>query len=128
MVINEKAKNTPVYLIIVNDEINNRLWKLDFQKFINQGENFFFGSEQNLMHHKFCIIDKIFVISRYYNWTVLAEKSNRENITISNKKEIIKLFYYVLGYFKNYFFDCPVFVNGYNFKLITEIILISLSS
>lgn len=92
--LKEKAKEIPVFLVIINDGINNKLGQLNFQEFIDEGGSFYFGNEQNLMHHKFCIIDKKIVINGSYNWTIVAEKSNRENIIITDKRKIVKLFFY----------------------------------
>jgi phosphatidylserine/phosphatidylglycerophosphate/cardiolipin synthase-like enzyme len=39
-------------------------------------------------HHKFCVIDKHIVITGSYNWTVLADRQNYENIIIINDKNV----------------------------------------
>jgi hypothetical protein len=86
-------KGIDVQLIIHNDFINNRETGLAFQKFINKGGEFFFSSNDNPMHNKFCVIDKQILINGSYNWTYYAENKNRENIlTIKNEKETIEKF------------------------------------
>lgn len=87
-----KAK-IPVELIIINDSINLRQFGLDFNLFINEGGVLFFGDTDNLMHHKFCIIDDKVLINGSYNWTYWAETQNEENITIlKNEIDVLKSF------------------------------------
>lgn len=81
-IILEKAKQVKVNLIVLNDDINNRLDGLDFQQFIDNGGIFYFGNQQNPMHHKFCIIDSETLIAGSYNYTYLAESINSENILV----------------------------------------------
>jgi hypothetical protein len=81
-VLLEKAKKIPVNLIILNDDINNRIDGLDFQQFIDNGGKFYFGKQETPMHNKFCIIDDKTLITGSYNYTYLAEKINYENIII----------------------------------------------
>ena len=71
-----------VQLIIHNDFINNRTTGLDFQKFIDNGGEFYFSDTDNPMHNKFCIIDDKILINGSYNWTYFAESKNSENILI----------------------------------------------
>lgn len=96
----EKAKVIPIQLIVINDDINNRLDGLDFQKFINNGGKFYFGMQENPMHNKFCIIDEKVLITGSYNYTYLAETINSENILVfkgasdiieNYKKEFFKI-------------------------------------
>ncbi len=77
-----KANEIPVHLIVINDDINNRLDGLDFQIFINNGGKFYFGQQGNPMHNKFCIIDGQVLITGSYNYTYLAETINSENILL----------------------------------------------
>lgn len=71
-----------VQLIIIDDEIN-RNSTIEFEK------DFFVyrvpkrGRFENLMHHKFCIIDLMTVMHGTYNWTNKA-KYNNETIDIEN--------------------------------------------
>jgi phosphatidylserine/phosphatidylglycerophosphate/cardiolipin synthase-like enzyme len=37
-------------------------------------------------HHKFCVIDKKVIITGSYNWTVLADKHNYENLIVIEDK------------------------------------------
>jgi tetratricopeptide (TPR) repeat protein len=78
-----------VELLIINDLINNNEFGLDFQRFIDLGGKLYFGNPDNLMHHKFCVIDNEILINGSYNWTYFAEFKNLENIIIhTNSQEI----------------------------------------
>lgn len=96
----EKVKDFPVQIIVINDDINNRVDGLDFQEFIDNGGKFYFGLQENPMHNKFCIIDGKVLITGSYNYTYLAETINSENIIVfkgvtdiidNYKKEFFKL-------------------------------------
>lgn len=79
----EKVSNgVKVELIIIDDEINNRIGGLNFQQFIQLGGTLIYGNIENPMHNKFCIIDNKVLINGSYNWTYFAENINSENITI----------------------------------------------
>lgn len=43
-------------------------------------------------HHKFCVVDNATLITGSYNWTVLADESNHENILIVRDKAIAKTY------------------------------------
>ncbi|TAE44439.1 MAG: DUF1669 domain-containing protein [Cytophagales bacterium] len=79
---NKLSEGINVELIIVDDEINNRIGGLYFQKFINLGGKLYYGNDETPMHHKFCVIDDNVLITGSYNWTYLAENINSENITV----------------------------------------------
>lgn len=93
-----KAKSgVRVQLIISNDRIN----KGDKVK-INHDElnhypdcqTYWIGDgRKDLMHNKFCVIDKMTVITGSFNWSKKAEKNNFENITISQDAILAKAFY-----------------------------------
>ena len=77
-----KVKEVEIHLIVINDRINNRPSGLDFQKFVDSGGHFYFGSFESPMHNKFCIIDNSTLITGSYNYTYLAETINTENILL----------------------------------------------
>ena len=86
-------ENISVELILINDSINLRQYGLDFNEFINRGGSLYFGNKENLMHHKFCIIDDKVLINGSYNWTYWAESKNKENITIfKNEENVLQAF------------------------------------
>jgi hypothetical protein len=88
-----KKLDTPgfqVDLIVLNDRINNKKEGVDFQKLVEKGANFYYCSTDNMVHHKFCIIDSKIVITGSYNWTYYAENRNWENIVILSEPEIVR--------------------------------------
>ena len=86
---NKVKAGVAVDLLIIDDLINNNVIGLNFQDFVDLGGKLFFGNPENLMHHKFCIIDNKILINGSYNWTYFAEYKNLENIIIhDNYKEI----------------------------------------
>jgi len=71
-----------IEVIILNDFINNREDGLNFQSFVDQKGNFYFGDNDKPMHNKYCIIDNRILINGSYNWTYYAENKNEENIIV----------------------------------------------
>jgi len=49
--------NFEVILIVLNDKINNKREGVNFQELINKNGKFYFSTTENMVHHKFCIID-----------------------------------------------------------------------
>lgn len=87
-----KLKN-PEYsvdLIVLNDRINNKKEGVDFQKLIDLNGKFYYSENDNMVHHKFCIIDDKIVITGSYNWTYYAENRNWENIVILENEKLVK--------------------------------------
>lgn len=81
----EKAKSgVRVKLVIVNDVIN-RSSGINYSHLCKLGSSFMMVGEDKknsaIMHNKFCVIDKITVITGSYNWSKKAQQ-NSENITI----------------------------------------------
>jgi hypothetical protein len=81
-----KAKaGVSVSIALLGDEINQAPSGLDFERLESLGAKVFFlpaGSDRNpMMHHKFCVIDGITVITGSYNWSRKAQ-TNDENITV----------------------------------------------
>lgn len=44
------------------------------------------------MHHKFVVIDDIFLINGSFNWTKQARENNNENMMLTNNKEFVQLY------------------------------------
>lgn len=74
------SKKVHIRLVVINDDVNNRIGGLNFQKFINAGGEFYFGNIESPMHNKFCIIDKKVLITGSYNYTYWANFKNEENV------------------------------------------------
>ena len=72
-----------IRLVLIDDEINRGVGKLNFVRLQNLKAQITFLETQNFnrMHHKFCIIDQKIVITGSYNWTKQA-RNNEENITV----------------------------------------------
>ena len=71
----EKARGEiPVALMLFDDEINQRL---DFSELERAGGKVF-KVDDELMHNKFCVIDKNIVLTGSPNWSYAANKSNRD--------------------------------------------------
>jgi hypothetical protein len=72
-----------VNLMLSNDPINKDS-SIEFDKLnVSNSKVYFVGDgEKELMHNKFCVIDRNIVITGSYNWSYKAEK-NFENIVIT---------------------------------------------
>lgn len=90
-------KGISIKLVVINDNINNRIGGLDFQQFINAGGVFYFAEKNIPMHNKYCIIDSNIVITGSYNYTYYAESANEENIIRFNGGGDV-----VLSYIENF--------------------------
>lgn len=77
---NKLNEGKEIRLCLINDQINNREDGIDFERFIKKGGQLYFGNNDELMHHKFCIIDNEILFNGSYNWTYYAENRNRENV------------------------------------------------
>ena len=85
-------RDVDVHLLINNDSINNRPNGLPFNKLIQENANLYIAETPDLIHNKFCIVDNKIVIDGSYNWTVLAETNNDENIVVIKNGKVIKSF------------------------------------
>jgi len=79
-----------VQLIVLNDWINNKKEGINFQFLIDNKCDFYFSNTENMVHHKFCIIDNKIVITGSYNWTYYAENRNWENVVILLDVEVVR--------------------------------------
>lgn len=86
----DKAKQGCNVNIITSNDLINQNSKIKYEQF--SSENFkihlYGNSEKDLIHHKFCVIDKDTVITGSYNWTNKA-KINSENIVITRGNEVL---------------------------------------
>lgn len=85
-VLCEKAQSgVQVSVALLGDDINQAPGALNFHRLRNLGGQVTFlppGRDgAPMMHHKFCILDTITVITGSYNWSKKAQ-SNDENITV----------------------------------------------
>ena len=84
--------NFQVDLIVLNDRINNKIEGVEYQRMIDKGGNFYFSNTDNMVHHKFCVIDDEIVVTGSYNWTYYAEQRNWENVLVIQNSEVVKAY------------------------------------
>lgn len=73
-------RGVPVTLITLYDRINVD-GGIDFQELVNAGGELYLSAYNNgIVHHKYCIIDGVYVLSGSYNYTYYAEYINYENL------------------------------------------------
>ncbi len=78
------------------ESIKNKKEGLNYQHFIDLKGNFYYSSNENMVHHKICIIDDNILITGSYNWTYYAENRNWENVVFLKDRKILE------GYIKEY--------------------------
>lgn len=106
ILLDKRKNNVSVSIIVLNDAINNRKKGLNFQKFIDLGGSFYFGSVREPMHNKYCIIDDKILVTGSYNWTYFAENKNLENISIIEDKDSVDSYLQNFTYLINE--KCPL--------------------
>lgn len=82
--VNKKNQGVNVQLIIIDDE-TNRNSGLNYEK-LETYRVAKVGKYENIMHHKFCVIDLKTVIHGSYNWTKKAQ-FNDETIAVETSRE-----------------------------------------
>lgn len=87
--VKKRQLGISVKIILIDDRIN-RSSSLDFRslptKWLTPESNY-----QNIMHHKFCVIDLKKVLHGSYNWTNKA-KYNQENISVTKDRAFTEKF------------------------------------
>lgn len=80
------ARGVSVELMVLDDEINNTSTN-DLTRLTTAGGKLYMiaqGDRGEVMHNKFCVIDRATVINGSYNWSYKA-RQNHENITVSRE-------------------------------------------
>lgn len=85
------SKGIGIQIILNDDEINSNSGLNLSEFYQNGGLIHYVDCEINLMHNKFCVIDKKTTINGSFNWTRKAS-SNLENITIFKDEDISRKF------------------------------------
>ncbi len=86
-----RKRKVKVELILLDNAINWMYYAPDFNQLIEAGGIVRIArADIGQMHHKFCIIDSKTLITGSYNWTYFAERYNKENIIITNEKDIVQ--------------------------------------
>ncbi len=83
---NKKQSGVNVRLVVLDDEINKQNG-FEYEKYFETKRVPKAGIYQNIMHHKFCIVDLRTIVHGSYNWTTKA-KWNRETVSIENSREL----------------------------------------
>jgi phosphatidylserine/phosphatidylglycerophosphate/cardiolipin synthase-like enzyme len=86
----KKAEGVNVQIIVIDDDIN-RNYGLNYESEFETYRVKPSGKYQNIMHHKFCVIDLKMVIHGSYNWTNKA-RWNKETISIDVSRELAEKF------------------------------------
>lgn len=88
-----RERGVKVELVLLDNAINWMDYAPDFNRLIEaDGIIRVARADIGQMHHKFCIIDSKTAITGSYNWTYYAERYNKENIIITDEKDIIDSF------------------------------------
>ena len=88
------SEGLDIILITNNDLINNGGYCLNLNELIEAGLKLHLAEYPELIHHKFCVIDKQIVMTGSYNWTFFSENINRENmVLIKDNEQIVTAFY-----------------------------------
>lgn len=82
----KKQNGVNVRLVVLDDEINKQNG-FEYEKYFETKRVPKSGIYQNIMHHKFCIIDLRTIVHGSYNWTTKA-KWNRETVSVENSREL----------------------------------------
>jgi phosphatidylserine/phosphatidylglycerophosphate/cardiolipin synthase-like enzyme len=86
----KKQAGLNVRIIVLDDEINQK-HGFDYEKYFDAKRVPKSGIYENIMHHKFCVIDLKTVIHGSYNWTNKA-RWNKETISIDQSRELAEKF------------------------------------
>ena len=105
-VLNALNRKVKVSIIVIDDIINRGPNGLDFGTYIaNGGEIRYMSTRKLLMHNKFCLFDKKYLITGSYNWTYSAEGRNAENIIVTDEENVCSAFH---EYFKKLWNELPL--------------------
>ncbi|WP_118196645.1 phospholipase D-like domain-containing protein [Albibacterium indicum] len=85
-IYNKKREGVNVRLIVLDDEINTK-YGFPYEKYFETKRVPKSGKYENIMHHKFCVIDLKTVVHGSYNWTTKANW-NRETASVENSREL----------------------------------------
>ncbi len=87
----QKSKDgVHVHLALLDDDINRQKSSIQFQQLIDSGGELFWipvSESNNIMHHKFCVIDRRHVITGSYNWTRRARDNQEDIVIVSDAAE-----------------------------------------
>lgn len=86
-----RKRAVKVELVLLDNAINWMYYAPDFNRLIETGGIIRIArADIGQMHHKFCVIDSKTAITGSYNWTYYAERYNKENIIITDERDIVQ--------------------------------------
>lgn len=89
-IIAARDRGVSVRIITDNDKTEDR--GSDIEMMLQQGIHTRIDNTRHHMHHKFMVVDKVFLITGSFNWTRSASHYNHENIVVVNDKATAKRF------------------------------------
>lgn len=90
LLIDKKKEGVNIQIVVIDDDTNKKYgfrYEDHFETYRVKPK----GKYENIMHHKFCVIDLKTVIHGSYNWTNKA-KWNKETISIDVSRELAEKF------------------------------------
>lgn len=84
-----EAKNRGVKIRLIVDDQMSLISSSKAFKIFEQGVKVRMDASNFHMHHKFAIIDRKVIMFGSFNWTVQAQRSNRENLHITCDMDVI---------------------------------------
>jgi HKD family nuclease len=86
--IEAEARGVEIRLVVSDEELNQSVIET-----LRQAEcklNIISGSAYGMMNHKFCIIDRLLLMTGSYNYTNNAYKNNKENLLVTDSVKLIR--------------------------------------
>lgn len=88
--LKRRREGLNIQIIIIDDDINGKA-NLNFEEFFETYRIKPEGYFNNIVHHKFCVIDFKTIIHGSYNWTKKAQY-NKETLSIDTNSELAEKF------------------------------------
>ena len=89
-----------VSVVMIGDKINQGPGALNFQRICNLGGKVVFlpfdGTEELMMHHTFCVLDGVIVITGVFNWGNEAKRNDESIIIVTEAPEFAAKYCQVL--------------------------------
>ena len=86
------AHDRGVEVIVITD--NDKMADIgsDVSQLAKAGIETYIDRTDNHMHHKFAVVDSVWVMSGSFNWTRSASRYNHEDLTVTNAPEVVRAF------------------------------------
>lgn len=89
-VIAARERGVAVRIITDNDKVFDK--GSDIRLLQQTGIEIRMDKTPNHMHHKFCVVDGVYLINGSFNWTRSASERNQENIVVSEDRQLVQQF------------------------------------